>query len=93
MGLLSIWLAFGVLSAMVAKEKNRSKLNWFSIGVLFGPFGLIASIIVSKIDPLAVKPEEPKFSEVWAEASGFGKFAVFFFYSCMALCAFIIFAI
>lgn len=41
------WLAFGVITAVVAFNKGRSVVGWFVIGALFGPFGLLASVFVS----------------------------------------------
>jgi hypothetical protein len=35
------WLAFGIVSAIVARNKGRSGCAWFFLGVLLGPFGLI----------------------------------------------------
>jgi hypothetical protein len=43
-------IAFGVLSAIAVKNKNRDQAGWFFIGVLFGIFGLIGALIVDKID-------------------------------------------
>lgn len=40
LGLLS-WLAFGVVSAFVAKSKGRGGCAWFALGILLGPIGLI----------------------------------------------------
>lgn len=45
-----IWFGCGVLSAIVASGKNRSVLGWFVLGFLFGPFGFIASLVVSSSD-------------------------------------------
>jgi membrane protease subunit (stomatin/prohibitin family) len=44
------WLLFGIVSAVVAKEKGRSGCAWFALGVLLGPFGLILAF--------AVKPQQ-----------------------------------
>ena len=41
-----IWVAFGILCAFVAKRKELDVMIWFVIGLLFGPFGFIASLIV-----------------------------------------------
>lgn len=43
---LVIWLLFGVISGVVATNKGRSGCGWFLLGVLFGPFALIASLVV-----------------------------------------------
>jgi hypothetical protein len=44
------WLLFGIVSAVVAKEKGRSGCAWFALGVLLGPFGLILAF--------AAKPQQ-----------------------------------
>ena len=44
-------IAFGVLSAIAVKNKNRDQAGWFFIGFLFGVFGLIAALIVDQIAP------------------------------------------
>jgi hypothetical protein len=43
-------IAFGVLSAIAVKNKNRDQAGWFFIGFLFGIFGLIAALIVDKVN-------------------------------------------
>ena len=43
-------LAFGVLSAIAVKNKNRDQAGWFFIGFLLGVFGLIAALIVDKVE-------------------------------------------
>ena len=42
------WLPFGVVSAVVAKNRGRSGCGWFLLGILFGPFGLILAFVVAK---------------------------------------------
>jgi hypothetical protein len=42
--------AFGVLSAVVASTKNRAPAKWGALGFLFGVFGFIAAIAVSKVE-------------------------------------------
>lgn len=42
-------LAFGVLSAIVASNKNRSVGGWFFIGLTFGLFGFVASLLVNEV--------------------------------------------
>ena len=51
--LVFVGASFGVLSAMVASNKNRDPAGWFLIGFLFGPFGLIAAFIVERVAPSA----------------------------------------
>lgn len=42
-----VWLACGVLSAIVASNKGRSGFGWFLIGVMLGPMGFIMALVVS----------------------------------------------
>jgi hypothetical protein len=42
--LLILWLVFGIASAMIAKDKNRSFGDFFVLGVLLGPIGLIIAL-------------------------------------------------
>ena len=41
-------IAFGILSSIAVKKKNRDQLGWFVVGFLFGVFGLIAAILMDK---------------------------------------------
>ena len=43
-------IAFGILSSLAVKNKNRDQSGWFIIGFLFGVFGLVAAVLVDKID-------------------------------------------
>jgi hypothetical protein len=43
-------IAFGILSAIAVKNKNRDQAGWFFIGLLFGVFGLIAAALVDKVE-------------------------------------------
>ena len=36
-----VWILFGVVTAVAASNRGRSGCNWFAIGFLLGPFGLI----------------------------------------------------
>ena len=45
---VAIWLPFGVVSAVVAKNRGRSGCGWFFLGILFGPLGLILAFVVAK---------------------------------------------
>ena len=47
-GLLIVWLLFGIACAVIATNKGRSGGGWFVLGVLLGPFGLILALVVSK---------------------------------------------
>lgn len=43
-----IWVLFGIVTAVAASNRGRSGLNWFFIGILLGPFGLILALLISK---------------------------------------------
>ena len=47
MELILVLILFGFLTALVAAKKGRSGCAWYFIGFLLGPFGLIASLVVS----------------------------------------------
>ncbi len=49
--LLIYSFAFGILSSLAVKNKNRSQGAWFFVGFFFGVFGLIAALIVDKLGP------------------------------------------
>jgi len=55
-------IAFGVLSSLAVKRKNRGQASWFIIGFLFGVFGLIAAVLVEKIEHASQdqKPVHPQ---------------------------------
>lgn len=40
-----LWLLFGIFSAVIASNKNRSAVAWFFIGLFFGPFGLVVGFL------------------------------------------------
>ena len=43
-------IAFGVLSAIAVRTKNRDQSVWFFLGFVFGVFGLIAALIVERVE-------------------------------------------
>ncbi len=48
--LLAQAIAFSVLSAIVASNKNRDPFGWSTLGFLFGLFGFIAAIAVGEVE-------------------------------------------
>jgi hypothetical protein len=46
--ILIVWILFGVITAVVATNKGRSGAGWFLLGILFGPLGLVLSLVVPK---------------------------------------------
>jgi hypothetical protein len=58
MGLVLIWLLFGIACAIVASGKGRSSGGWFLLGILLGPFGILFALIASDLKKEAlVTPE------------------------------------
>ncbi len=45
--LIIIWLLFGLAAGMIAGGKGRSSGGFFLLGLLFGPFGLLAAAVAS----------------------------------------------
>ena len=46
MGYLTVWLACGVIGAVIASYKGRGGCGWSVLGVLFGPFALILALVM-----------------------------------------------
>ena len=40
------WIGSALLSAAIASSKNRSGCGWLALGVVAGPLGLLASILM-----------------------------------------------
>lgn len=51
MALVILWMSFGLLTGVVAHGKGSNPLLWLLIGVICGPFGLIACFIVGRSCP------------------------------------------
>jgi hypothetical protein len=62
--LLFYAVAFGIVTSLAAKRKNRDQASWFLIGILFGVFGLIAILVVEEIpdehDTPSATPSAPQ---------------------------------
>ena len=41
-----LWLAFGVIGAMIMSGKGRSGCGGFTLGVVLGPIGLIIALLL-----------------------------------------------
>ena len=56
--IVAIWLvigsAFGLICGLLAVGRNRSATGWFFVGLLFGPFALVALLLMQR-------REEPSF--------------------------------
>jgi len=45
-----IWILFGLAAMMIATSKGSKGGTWFLLGILFGPFALIASLMITGIE-------------------------------------------
>jgi len=74
MGLVLIWILFGIASMLLAGRYGRHRLGWFLLGFLFGPFGLLFLFCAGKREaPAATSASEPSAGELarrWNEYSG-----------------------
>ncbi|MBV1864245.1 MAG: hypothetical protein KUG74_07375 [Rhodobacteraceae bacterium] len=43
-----LWLAFVIITVLAAVSRKRSGIAWFIWGVLFGPFALIAVLVMGQ---------------------------------------------
>lgn len=49
------WFALALVNAGLAEQKNRSRLNWFLVSLLFGP---IATLLIVVWKPAPARPED-----------------------------------
>jgi hypothetical protein len=49
MEIVFLWLVFGVLCAMAAGSRGRGAGGWFFLGCLFGPFALVAVLVMQNL--------------------------------------------
>lgn len=47
MELLIVWIAFGLVAAVIANSRGRDPGRWFAIGCLAGPFSLVVAVMPS----------------------------------------------
>ena len=52
-------IAFGTVTSISAKSKNRDQITWFIVGFFLGVFGLIASLLVEKAPKEDIESSEP----------------------------------
>ena len=65
MGLVLIWICFGIASMLLAGRYRRHRLGWFLLGFLFGPFGLLFLFCAGKREaPATVAGTEPSAGEL-----------------------------
>ena len=43
-----IWIAFGIICAIIASGKGRSGCVWFLLGMLLGPIGFVLALVMEK---------------------------------------------
>lgn len=71
MGLVLIWICFGIACMLLAGRYRRNQLGWFLLGFLFGPFGLLFLFCAGKRRaPAATGEAEPDAGELarrWSE--------------------------
>jgi len=46
---LFVWVAFGILCAVIAPGRGRSAAAWFFLGAIFGLFGLVALLAMPSV--------------------------------------------
>ena len=65
MGIVLIWIFFGIACMLLAGRYRRSRLGWFLLGFLFGPFGLLFLFCAGRREvPAAVAGTEPDAGEL-----------------------------
>ena len=51
--MLSVPLAFAIITMKVANERSNLPVLWFFLGLLLGPFALLAAFLTSRKKPCA----------------------------------------
>ena len=46
--IIFLWLFCGLVAGAIAERKGRSGGNFFLVGVLLGPLGIIVALVISK---------------------------------------------
>jgi hypothetical protein len=60
--LLSIWIGLAIVTAIAAQARGRSFAGWLLIGALTGAFGLIAVLVMNRVEPATPTPAPPGFA-------------------------------
>jgi hypothetical protein len=62
MGLVFVWIAFAVVTALAAQARGRSFLAWLLLGLAFGLFALLAVLVMRNLrteaQPAALPPPD-----------------------------------
>ena len=73
MGIVLIWILFGIASMLLAGRYGRHRLGWFLLGFLFGPFSLLFLLCAGKRQVSAAasadKPSASELARRWNEYS------------------------
>src|SRR3546814_5765472 len=56
MGWLLLWIGFAVVTAIAASSRGRSGGVWFFLGLVFGVFGLIAVLVMPRVEAYTPAP-------------------------------------
>src|SRR3546814_1145986 len=56
MGWLLLWIGFAVVTAIAASSRGRSGGVWFFLGRVFGVFGLIAVLVMPRVEAYTPAP-------------------------------------
>lgn len=43
---LIVWAGFAIVTAMAARSRGRDPILWFCVGLLYGPLGLVAVLVM-----------------------------------------------
>ena len=57
---IAIWILMGVWASNIAQKKNRDKVGWFILGLIFGLFAVAAVYIVDPLPPKEANPQNPQ---------------------------------
>lgn len=47
MGLFAFWILFGVVTALIARNKGEPVITAFIVGIILGPIGLIIIFLIA----------------------------------------------
>ena len=67
------WIGSALLSAVIASSKNRNGCGWLAMGVVAGPLGLLASVLMpARPEPTSIESDAASTSPEPASESGNG---------------------
>ena len=62
-----VWLAFGMVCAMIAPSRGQNSGAWFFWGVLFGPFAVLVLALRNQSTPRSQQSDQMRTCPVCAE--------------------------